>query len=103
MQAFQDLGFAVATVSYDSVDTLARFAAGGGIGLTLLSDPKSAIIAAFDLLNRDYPAGSHWHGLSLPAVFAIDADGIITHRWTDPDYRWRPEPAAVLKELRLSQ
>lgn len=87
-------------MSYDDADTLARFAARRQIRLHLLSDPDSAIIAAFDLRNPQYPPGSRWHGLALPMLFVIDTDGVVTHRLSDPDYRWRPEPAEVLDLLR---
>ena len=45
-------------VSYDRVDELARFAKRRRIGFALLSDPKSEIIRAFDVLDRQYPPGS---------------------------------------------
>lgn len=90
-------------MSYDAAETLSRFAKQRGIAMTLLSDPNSAIIAAFDLQNPRYPPGSRWHGLALPAVFVVSAEGIVTHRWSDPNYRWRPEPDDVLQELRRAQ
>jgi peroxiredoxin len=33
-------------------------------------------------------------------LFVIDAKGVIAHRFSDPDYSWRPEIDAVLKAIR---
>jgi hypothetical protein len=33
-------------------------------------------------------------------MFVIDAKGIVTHRFSDPDYSWRPEVELVLKAIR---
>jgi peroxiredoxin Q/BCP len=94
------LGYALATVSYDGVKPLAQFSKRRKIGFTLLSDPDSAIIRAFDLLNDDFPPGQPGHGLSLPLMFVIDPKGIITHRFSDPDYSWRPAIDTVLNAIR---
>ena len=79
---------------------LARFSRRRKIGFTLLSDPDSAIIRAFGLLNEDFPPGRPGHGLSIPLMFVIDAKGIVTHRFSDPDHSWRPEVELVLKAIR---
>jgi peroxiredoxin len=94
------LGYTLATLSNDRVTALTRFSKRRKIGFTLLSDPDSAIIRAFDLLNNDFPPGQPGHGLSLPLMFIIDAKGIITHRFSDPDYSWRPAIDTVLKAIR---
>ncbi len=79
---------------------LARFSKRRNIGFTLLSDPQSAIIRAFDLLNEEFPPGRPGHGIPRPMMFVIDAKGIITHRFSDPDYSWRPKIDTVLDSLR---
>lgn len=84
----------------DPVAVHARFAAGNGIAYTLLADEKSAIIRAFGVIDERYPAGSTWHGLARPIIFAIDPGGIITHRFSSRDYRDRPDVDTVLKALR---
>jgi len=33
-------------------------------------------------------------------MFVIDANGVITHRFSDPDYSWCPEIDRVLKAIR---
>ncbi len=84
----------------DPVAVLARFAAGRDIAFTLLADEKSAIIEAFGMIDERYPPGSPWHGLARPITFVIDANGVITHRFSSRDYRDRPSVESVLKALR---
>lgn len=90
-------------MSHDRVETLARFASTNDMRMLFLSDPMAAIIAAFDLIDPDYPPGSRWHGLARPAAFAIDTEGAVTHRWTDPNYRWRPDVDDVLRTLKQAR
>lgn len=78
----------------------ARFGQRENIKFTLLADRKAEIIAAFDMINARFPRSSPWYGVAVPAIFAIDAKGIITHRFTTKNYRDRPEPEAVLEVLR---
>ena len=86
----------------DGVDVHARFAKERNIAFTLLADRKAEIIEAFGMTNPKYPKGSPWYGIAVPAIFAIDPKGIITHRFTSTDYTDRPSPEAVLDALRKS-
>ena len=79
---------------------MARFSKRHKIAYTLLSDPDSAIIRAFDLLNEKFPAGQPGHGISRPMMFVIDPTGVITHRYSDNNYTWRPEIDTVLDDIR---
>ena len=94
------LGYAVAILTYDSPTDLRRFAGRRKIGYTLLSDPDSEIIRAFDLLNERYRPGSYAHGVPHPAIFVVDPDRTITHRFSEETYRNRPEIDVVLDALR---
>jgi len=87
-------------VTNDGVDVHARFARARNIAYSLLADKKAEIIEAFGLANPQYPKGSSWYGIAVPAIFAIDPKGVITHRFTSTDYTDRPSPEAVLSVLR---
>jgi peroxiredoxin len=65
----------------------------------LLSDPRSKIIKAFDLLDPQFPPSSRWHGLALPMIVAVDGKGVIQRRFSTRDYRKRPSVDSVLKNL----
>ena len=89
----------MALITNDDVSVHEDFAARENIAFTLLADKKADIIGAFGLLNPNYAKGTPWHGIALPAIFAIDPKGVVTHRFTTTNYRDRPEPQAVLKIL----
>jgi peroxiredoxin len=78
----------------------ARFARQENIKFTLLADAKADIIKAFGLVNERFPKDAPWYGVAVPAILAVDAKGIVTHRFSTRDYTDRPEPEAVLDILR---
>ncbi len=84
----------------DPVEVHASFARNRDITYPLLADPNSEIIGAFGLINERMPRGSPWYGLAHPITFVIDANRIITHRFSSASYRDRPDPELVLKTLR---
>ena len=86
----------------DAVSVHSDFAKRENIAFTLLADEKVEIIEAFGMTNPRYPKGSNWYGIAVPAIFVIDAKGIITHRFTTTNFRDRPSPEAVLDALRKS-
>lgn len=86
-------------MTYDPVDVLARFAAREKVAFTLLSDPKSAIIGAFGLIDGSVPPGSDWHGFAHPMIFVVDPMGVIRHRFSEPNYQQRPDVDVVLEIL----
>jgi len=64
-----------------------------------LSDSSAAIIEAFDVLNENFAAGSAGYGIPHPIIFVIDANGVITHRFSEADYADRPDIGSVLKAI----
>lgn len=99
---FQRAGTAVFGISYDSVETLGKFAQKHGIAYSLLSDEGSRVIRALGLYNQ-YTVGQHtalgielkdYHdGIAYPGTFALDADGIVVRRHLEQHYRKRPSAA----------
>ncbi len=82
----------------DTVATQAQFATREKIAYTLLSDRKAEIIGAFGLINEQY-RGTSWYGVAHPIIFVVDARGIITHRFSQEDYRQRPDIDSILIKL----
>lgn len=79
---------------------LQRFAAKERIGFTLLSDPDSALIEAFGLLDNSVPATSKWHGYAHPVIFVVDPDGVVRRRFSEANYQQRPDVNRILDVLR---
>ncbi len=103
VEEFNSLGYKVAILTYDSVDDLKRFAGRRNISYTLLSDPESEVIRAFDLLNERYRSGSPAFGVPHPAIFVIDPDGFVAHRFAEDTYSSRTKIDLVLEALLTPQ
>ena len=67
--AIRATGTEVVGISYDSVETLSKFAKSGGITFPLLSDAGSATIRAYGIEARS--------GFAHPGTYLVDQDGIV--------------------------
>ena len=97
---FEDLGFTVATITYDSVALLKRVAEDEGIDFPLLHDEAVRVVDAFGIRNLDYEPGHRAYGISYPGILIIDADGIIRGKFAEEDYRDRPAIELVLEAMK---
>jgi peroxiredoxin len=66
----------------------------GEITFPLLSDPGSRIIDRYALRDEAY-AGKKEDGIPHPAVFVLDAKGIIRWMKVETDFRERPSNAEI--------
>ncbi len=97
--AIEERGYALATISYDDPDILARFAERENIGYTMLSDENSAMIDAFGLRDPQYGEDSFAYGVPRPAIIVIGTDGIVRATMVEADYRQRPDDDAILAAI----
>ncbi|MBT3398410.1 MAG: redoxin domain-containing protein [Rhodospirillaceae bacterium] len=96
----RELGYEVATVTYDDVGKLRRLERRQKIDYPMLSDVNSDIIRAFGLLAENYPQGSFYYGVPHPAIVVLDAAGNVSHRFSERHYTTRPDIEDVLAVLR---
>ncbi|MYE81124.1 MAG: redoxin domain-containing protein [Gammaproteobacteria bacterium] len=97
MQAFDAAGIRVYALSYDEPDALRDFRDVHGITYTLLSDPDSAVIRSFGVLNTLIDPHDHpWYGIPYPGAIVISADGAITHKLFDGNLAVRTGPERLL-------
>lgn len=94
------LGYEVATVTYDGLPVLQRLDSRRNIAYPMLSDEKSEVIEAFGLLNENYPPDSPYRGVPHPAIIVLDAEGTVSHRFSEAGYVRRPPVDDVLDVLR---
>lgn len=92
-------GLGVAAISYDPPAVLADFAGRRGITFPLLSDPGSATIAAYGLLNTTVPKGSPADGIPFPGTFVLDRQGRVTDRFFEEAYQERYTVNGMLVRL----
>lgn len=81
-EAFEEAGWGVAVLTYDSQVTLARVADQRQLSVTLLADEGSAVIDAFDVRDPIYADPDHMaHGVPYPIAFAIRTDGTVAGKY----------------------
>ncbi len=97
MPAFEEAGVAVYTLSYDEPDALRDFRDAHGITYELLSDPDSAVIRQFGILNTLINEDDHpWFGIPYPGSYVMDGAGQITHKFFDSNLAVRAGPEQLL-------
>ena len=99
MKELQDKGLGLAVVLYDSRDVLVDFAGRRGITFPLLSDPGSATIKAYGLLNTSIQPGTSAYGVPFPGTFVLDRRGRVTARFFETAYQERATVSTILVKV----
>ena len=89
-------GLGLIAISYDSPETLKKFADSRGISFPLISDSGSAIIRRFGILNEQQQPGTPSYGIPHPGTFIVDRSGVVTARFFEDAYQERYTAAAIL-------
>ena len=95
---FQDAGIKLYALSYDEVDALAAFAEANAIPFPLLSDPDSAVIRKYGILNTD--VGEHelpFFGVPHPGTYVVDEEGVIVEKFFPRHIAMRESADSVLE------
>jgi len=92
-------GLGVIALSYDSPEMLRRFTASRNISFPLVSDPGSAIIKQYGLLNETVDPKSSTYGIPHPGTFIVDRTGVVVSRFFEDAYQERYTTAAILSSL----
>lgn len=102
LKEIEAAGGTVIGVSYDSTETLMKFARKSKITFPLLSDSKSKAIDAYGIRNKG-AAGSRIDGVPYPGTFVIDTKGIIKSKLFLEGYRDRHGIDALVKALKAAK
>ena len=89
-------GLGLIAISYDSPETLKKFADSRGITFPLVSDSGSAVIKGFGILNQQQEPGTRSYGIPHPGTFIVDRQGVVTARFFEDAYQERYTAAAIL-------
>jgi len=89
-------GLGLVAISYDPPETLKKFADSRGISFPLVSDPGSAIIRRYGLLNEAQDPKTRFYGVPHPGTFMLDANAIVVARFFEDAYQERYTAAAIL-------
>lgn len=88
-EKFNDIGYRVAAVSYDSVETLRKFTYKKKLVYPLLADQNHRTILDYKVLNTEQKPGTKHYGIPFPGVMIIDADGILKYKYFYMGYKKR--------------
>ena len=94
---FERQGLGLAAISYDSEAILKDFTARKNVSYPLLSDPGSATIRAYDVLNQE--ATGFQVGMARPGYFFIDTKGVIREKFFETKFQERFSPNNVVGKL----
>ncbi len=104
IQKLEKANIQVIAVSYDPVESLAKFAKRGEITYPLLADTQSKVIKAFQIYNAEAPnikiRGVALRGVPYPGTFIIDEKGVIRAKLFYDGYRTRHDAAAIIEAVR---
>jgi len=96
-ELFEQKGYNLVAISYDSVEELAKFDARYKVDFPLLSDEGSKTIRAFGIFNEEHEEGSFAYGVPHPTIYVVNNDGEITASIAEESYKNRPTVDAVLE------
>jgi len=91
-------GLQVVAISYDSVEVLEKFARKRNIQFSLLSDPGSATIKDWKLLN--VAAQGKGEGVPHPMTYVVNQDGVIRAKLGHEAYKDRHTVQELIQSAR---
>ena len=110
------LGFTLVAITPDQPSELRKTVDKNELDYQLLSDTGAATMRGFGIAFRvdapttrryqdygidlDAASGDSHHALPVPAVFLIDAQGVVRFSYVDPDYTRRTPAAVILAAAR---
>jgi len=71
----------------------------GPFSYTMLADPESEIIEAFDLRNPNPAPGSRVDGMAYPGSYIVDANGVVQEKFFAESHRQRVTSDTVLMSV----
>jgi hypothetical protein len=92
-------GLGLVVITYDPRETLEAFAKSRGITFPLVSDPGSAIIKRYGLLNETLDPKTRFYGVPHPGTFIVDRKGVVVSRFFEEAYQERNTAASILTRI----
>ena len=92
-------GLGLIAISYDAPETLKKFSDSRGIAFPLISDPGSAAIKRYGLLNDTVDPKSRTYGIPHPGTFILDRKGVVVSRFFEDAYQERYTASTILSTI----
>ena len=93
MEEIKGLGASLVALSSDDAETAEMTIEALQLTYTVLPDPNREIIRRFGVLHPQ-------EGISRPATFIIDAEGVIRFQHIGKDFSDRPNESLIVNTLR---
>lgn len=93
LETFEAAGIQLIGISYDDVSILKAFSEQAGLGFPLLSDPGSATIKSYGVLNEETD------GLPHPGTIVVDRSGVVRAKLFKPGYQVRHKNEELLETV----
>ncbi len=93
---FARLGVDLYAIAIEKREDLEDLQESLGTAVTLLADPDGVAVEAFGVMDPD-PIPPQ--PLARSATFFIDQEGVVRYRWLPRDYRNRPAPDDILRQI----
>lgn len=95
-----DAGYSIVSVSYDGLDQIQKFSSKHKPKITMLSDPSSEIIRAFDILNTANAKGTFSYGIPYPGTYIISKDKKVQAKFFNDGFKDRVSPSDLLAKIK---
>ena len=100
IKKFTDEGYNVASVSYDPVEQLKKFATKNNPKITMLSDPASESIRAFGILNVANAKGTFSYGIPYPGTYIVSKDKKVQAKFFNDGFKDRVTVKQLVAEIK---
>ena len=88
-QRVNGLGYKIAAISYDSIETLKGFSEKRQLKYPLLADQNHKTMESFNVINQENPPGTEHYGIPYPGVMVIDTNGKLIYKYFYEGYKKR--------------
>ena len=99
-EQFQEIGIAVAGMTYDTPEVIKAFDAKWEVDFPVLKDVDRQHVDAWGIRNLEYGPGTFGYGIPYPGVVLLSPKGEILGKWAKEGYRSRADWSQVLTEVR---
>lgn len=99
LKSLKKSGVQIVAVSYDDVETLAKFGKLQKVAYPLLSDKGSKTLDAYGIRNKE-AKGSRIDGVPYPGTFIIGQDGVIREKLFYEGYKARHQAKDIVKAVK---
>ncbi len=98
-EKFNQLGYTIAAISYDSQQTLADFSDNNKLGFTLLADIQHQTMKSYQVLNQEYQPNSKKYGIPYPGVMVISDKNNLIFKYFYQGYKQRVNLQSLYDQL----